>query len=302
MTVIQFPVRPIPQDVSSENERSVSRDGIVLTVASAIGGLGKSSVALLLGTTLAQSSRKSAEKGLTDSPLSVVVVDLAKFDGGIGGVIGQLLPTALNIALSSTPEDPNTIKNNLVYNARMGIHTLLAPVLASNATFTSEPFYRYVVRTLKTMFDVVILDTSNEHTHVDLFNNVALPEADAILMVSTLDVKSVNRLAEWMNIAVAPVSSGGLGIDSNKIGIVANRTVQGVGIGHSELTAASLGSPLLVGIPLDSVAVQAATNATRLEDIIYHPTIGPAYFKLASKIIKRRGIELAPLVDDKNNK
>jgi cellulose biosynthesis protein BcsQ len=284
-------------NVDPTKKVDTSRNGLVITVTSPKGGAGKSSVAVLTATTLAAASKKAYEEGLVERPLDVVIVDLDTFDGQLGFVIGQMRPTALNVAMSSTPNDPATIKGNLVYNDRMGIHALLAPVRGKTATFTTPSFYQKTIRTLKTMFDVVILDTSVQYLD-DLIKKVALPEADAILLVTTLDIKSVKGLARWMNVAIEPVSEGGHGIDLHKVGVVVNGSVHGVGMGSQELVSAALGAQLLVAIPLDTLAVQAAGNANRLEDIIFHPTIGPAYFKLANRVVKPRGIKLLPVIED----
>ena len=275
-----------------------SRDGLVITVTSPTGGSGKSSTALLLGTTLAQASKKAHEAGLSERPLDVVIVDLDIFDSHLGFLLGQRTPTALNILLSETPDAPETIKSNLYYSAGMGIHALLGPVTVQTAQFVSPAFYRDTIRTLKTMFDVVILDTSVNH-YDDLIKTVALPEADAILLVTTLSNGSINAINRWIDAATAPLSEWGYGVDLNKVGVVVNQAIQGVGAGvGANLISAAQGVPLLVAIPLDTAAVQAAGNATRLEDIVLHPTIGPAYFKLAAKIM--RGTALLPLIDDKN--
>ena len=289
--------KAVPVQIDRGTKIDTSRDGLVITVTSPKGGSGKSSVALLTATELAKASKKAYEAGLSERPLDVCIVDLDTFDGQLGFVIGQMRPTALNVATSSTPNDPATIKSNLVYNERMGIHALLAPVRGKTATYTTPSFYRRTIRTLKTMFDVVILDTSVQYLD-DLIKTVALPEADAILLVTTLDIKSVKGLARWMNVAVEPVSEGGHGIDLHKVGVVVNGSVHGVGMGTTELVSAALGAKLLVAIPLDTLAVQAAGNANRLEDIIFHPTIGPAYFKLANRVVKPRGIKLLPVIED----
>jgi cellulose biosynthesis protein BcsQ len=289
----------VPVKIDTTERVDTSRNGLVITVTSPKGGSGKSSVALLTATELAKASKKAVDAGLAERPLDVVIVDLDTFDGQLGFVIGQMRPTALNVATSSTPNDPATIKSNLVYNDRMGIHALLAPVRGKTATYTTPSFYRKTIRTLKTMFDVVILDTSVQYLD-DLIKTVALPEADAILLVTTLDIKSVKGLARWMNVAIEPVSEGGHGIDIHKVGVVVNGSVHGVGMGSQELVSAALGAPLLVAIPLDTLAVQAAGNANRLEDIIFHPTIGPAYFKLANRVVKPRGIKLLPVIEEED--
>lgn len=273
-----------------------SRDGIVVTVTSPKGGSGKSTVGLLLATTLAKASQKAYAEGAAERPLDVCIVDLDTFDGQLGFVLNQMQPTALNIALSESIFDARLVKNNLVYSERMGIHALLAPVRGATARYTDPAFYQKTIRMLKTMFDVVILDTSVQH-YDDLIHTVALPEADAILLVTTLDIKSVKGLARWMDVARTPVSQGGHGVQQDKIGIVVNGSIQGVGMGNEELTTAALGAKLLVAIPLDTKAVQLAGNNHRLEDIIEHPTIGPMYYKLSQRIARAIGANLVPILE-----
>lgn len=282
--------------VSAYSDIDTDRDGIVVTVTSPKGGSGKSTVALLLATQLAKSSTKAYEQGVTERPLDVCIVDLDTFDGQLGFVLGQMQPTALNIALSESIFDANLVKNNLIYSDRMGVHALLAPVRGATARYTDPAFYQKTIRMLKSMFDVVILDTSVQH-YDDLIRTVALPEADAILLVTTLDIKSVKGLARWMDVARTPMAQGGHGVDQSKIGIVVNGSIQGVGMGSEELTTAALGAKLLVAIPLDTKAVQLAGNSHRLEDIVEHPAIGPMYYKLAQRIAKAVGATLVPLLD-----
>lgn len=279
-------------DVDTNQKVDTSKDGFVLTVTSPKGGSGKSTVALLTATMLRKASEEAVKEGLREDPLSVCVVDLDTFDGQLGFVLGQMFPTALNIAMQKDIFDAALVKNNLIYNERMGIHALLAPVRGVTAYYTDAKFYLKTIRMLKTMFDVVIIDTSVQH-YDDLIKKVALPEADGIVVVTTLDIKSVKGLARWMNTATTPLDKGGHGVDRSKVGVVVNGSVENVGIGQQELYAAALKARLLVAIPLDTVAVVAAGNANRLEDILRHDTIGPAYFKLASQIAKPRNIVLA---------
>lgn len=289
---------PVRIDVETAGEKvDTSRNGLVVTVTSSKGGSGKSSVAILLATQLAKSSKKAYDAGQADRPLDICVVDLDTFDGQLGFVLGHMTPTALNIALAEGIRDAALVKSNLVYNERMGIHALLAPVRGATARFTDPTFYAEVIGILRTMFDVVILDTSVQH-YDELIRTVALPLADAILLVTTLDIKSVKGLARWMDVARRPVTDGGHGVDRSKIGIVVNGSLEGVGMGNQELTTAALGAKLLVAIPLDTRAVQAAGNANRLEDIIEHPTIGPEYFRLATRVGKARGFNLLPVLEE----
>lgn len=283
---------------SSTAHHAFDKKGMVITCTSSKGGSGKSTVALLLATQMAASSKKAHEKGLIDEPLKICVVDLDTFDGQLGFVLNQAVPTALNIALSSLPRDEDLIWNNLVYSERMGFHALLAPNRGSTAHYTDSRFYTEVIGYLKTMFDVVLLDTSVQH-YDEIISEVALPLSDAILLITTLDIKSVKGLARWMKTAEEPVKVGGHGLDMSKIGIVVNGSVQGVNIGKDELTTAAMNAPLLVSIPLDTVAVQVAGNSGRLEEIVHsHPHLGNAYLSLANKFAKPLNTMFEPIIVD----
>lgn len=291
----------IEVDEGSSDHHRFGRNGKVITVTSSKGGSGKTTAALLLATQLSLSSKKAHEQGLIEEPLRVCVVDLDTFDGQIGFVLNAARPTALNIALANTPKDTDLVWNNLVYSERMGFHALLAPVRGVTARYTDARFYTEVISYLRSMFDVVVLDTSVQH-YDEIIDRVALPLADAVLLVTTLDVKSVKGLARWLQVAAESREEGGHALDMRKVGVVVNGSIHGVGIGSDELTAASMGAPLLVSIPMESKAVQTAGNAGRLEEIVKtHPTLGEAYFKLANKMhasVLANQSKLLPLVED----
>ena len=279
-----------------------SHNGIVITVTSAMGGAGKSTVASLLGTQLAKSSEKAFQEGKMERPLKVCLVDLDIFDSQLGFLLGVTKPTSLNIALSNDIFGPELIFNNLVYSSRMGFHALLAPMRGITAMNTGPDFYRKVINILRTMFDVIILDTSVQH-YDDLIKRVALPDSDVILLVTTLDIKSIAGMKRWIDTARTPLEKQGHGISMKKVGIVVNQSSNSVSMDEEKLTTAATGVPKLIAIPLDTVAVQAAGNNNRLENIIEnHASIGAAYFSLAKKLTSKLdlgvAVNLSPLIDD----
>lgn len=279
-----------------------SHNGVVMTVTSSKGGSGKSTVASLLAAQIAKSSQKAAEQGAMVRPLKVCLIDLDVFDGQLGFLLGATKPTALNIALSTDLFGPELIQNNLIYSERMGFHALLAPMRGITAMHTDADFYAKVISILRTMFDVIILDTSVQH-YDSLIKRVALPIADIVLFVTTLDIKSISGMSRWINTARTPADKGGHGINIKKVGIVVNQSSNNVSMDEEKLATAAGPVALLVAIPLDTVAVQAAGNNNRLENIIEaHPPIGSAYYSLARKLTKKIdiGVEvnLLPLIDD----
>lgn len=289
----------IEVDDDKGDHHKFDRKGKIFTVTSSKGGSGKSTVALLVGATLALSSKKAAEEGRIEEPLRVCVVDLDTFDGQLGFVLNQSMPTSLNIALSNLPLDEQLVWNNLIYSERMGFHALLAPVRGVTARYTDARFYTQVLNLLRGMFDVVILDTSVQH-YDDIIKSVALPMADAVLLVTTLDIKSVKGMARWLKVASEPTHEGGHNLDLKKVGVVVNASMHNVGIGKDELVLAAMGAKNLANIPLDTMAVQSAGNAGRLEDLLYmHEPISDSYHRLAEKIVHLldRKVELPSLVE-----
>lgn len=301
------PIIDVPEPVApvvSQHSSNVDTDhnGVVVTVTSSKGGSGKSTVASLLAAQIAKSSEKATQEGKMERPLKVCLVDLDIFDGQLGFLLGFTKPTSLNIALSKDIFGPELIYNNLVYSSRMGFHALLAPIRGTTAMHTGPDFYGKVINLLRTMFDVIILDTSVQY-YDDLIKRVALPDSDVILLVTTLDIKSISGMSRWINTARTGKSQGGHDVNMKKVGIVVNQSSDSVSMDEDKLISAAAGVPLLVAIPLDTIAVQAAGNNNRLENVIEaHPQLGAAYFSLARKLTKNIGIgvdiNLSPLIDD----
>jgi septum formation inhibitor-activating ATPase MinD len=287
--------------VDQEVEEDEPRQGMVLLSTSSKGGSGKSTTALLLASQIAKSSQKSVEEGLASRALDVCVVDLDVRDGQIGFLIGQMSPTALNIRAEGDWTPP-AIRKYLVWDSRLGIHALLAPKSGRNAEDVPPEFYLAVIQGLRTMFDVVILDSSVNYLD-PLIEEVCLPEADAILFVTDLGISSVFGMGRWFDEVTSPKgptrpdgrSSGGMGIDMNKIGIVVNKSIPGVNMDRERVTQAAMGARMLAAIPLASADFFLAANRNRLDVMLQHPEVGPSYYNLARKVIGKR-YPLADLV------
>lgn len=300
--VFVTPEPAAPTVSKTDSNVDTSHNGVVVTVTSSKGGSGKSTVASLLAAQISKSSEKATKEGKMERPLKVCLVDLDIFDGQLGFLLGFTKPTSLNIALSKDIFGPELIYNNLVYSSRMGFHALLAPIRGTTAMHTGPDFYGKVINLLRTMFDVIILDTSVQY-YDDLIKRVALPDSDVILLVTTLDIKSISGMSRWITTARTAKAKGGADVNMKKVGIVVNQSSDSVSMDEDKLISAAASVPLLVAIPLDTIAVQAAGNNNRLENVIEaHPQLGAAYFSLARKLTKNLdlGIEvnLSPLIDD----
>lgn len=262
------------------------RNGMIIASTSSKGGSGKSTVGICTASMIYHSSRLANEAGQSPRPLDVVIVDLDTRDGQIGFLLGESTPTVLNI-FTSQDFSRNNIRQNLVYNERLGVSALLAPKRARTADYTTPELYRDIISKLRTMFDIVILDTSVNYTD-PLIYDVILPVSDAVLFVTDMSKGAVFGMTRWIAEVTIPIEDGGAAaISKEKIGVVVNKSMGNVGFDQKNLLEAASGVPLIASIPMDSAAVLAATNNNHLDDIVLrHPVISPAYFSLVEQIIQ----------------
>lgn len=259
---------------------------ITITVTSSKGGSGKSTVSILLASTIATASAAAG------APLSVCLVDLDTRDGQVASLIGKFMPTALNIRVQPV-WDEDRIRRNLVMAEGLGVDTLLAPIRPRTADTVGPDFYRTIVRSLQRMYDVVIMDTSVQYLE-PLIADVAFKESDEILFVTTLASTAVQGMARALREMTAPADESGLGVPREKVGIIVNQSVANVGMERDQVLAAGLGVPVVGVIPLATRDVLTATNLNRMHSLLEHPLLGPAYHDLARACLPGR--ELASWV------
>jgi MinD-like ATPase involved in chromosome partitioning or flagellar assembly len=257
-----------------------------MTIAcmSSKGGSGKSTTAICLAGMIARSSAAAGD------PKKVVIVDLDTRDGQVGSLINQYMPTAVSIRVMPR-WDAATVTANLVHDKRLGVDALLAPIRPRNADDVGPDFYRQIIQVLQTTHDVVILDCSVNY--LDPLLGVAFSLADEILFVTTLATTSVQGMARALTELFADPTDGGLGIPRSKVGVVANQVIHNVGMTKDKLFNAALGAPLVGQIPAEHDEVLIQTNSNRMDNLLKHPRLGPAYHKLATNCLP--GWNLAPI-------
>jgi cellulose biosynthesis protein BcsQ len=253
---------------------------VTITVTSSKGGSGKSTASILLAGSVARASKAAGR------PLSVCLIDLDTRDGQIASLIGKFMPTALNIRVQPV-WDEERIRRNLVHADGLEVDTLLAPIRPRTADTVGPDFYRTIIRSLQRMYDVIIMDTSVQYLD-PLIAQVALPEADEILFVTTLASTAVQGMARALREITAPMDESGLGIPREKIGIIVNQSVANVGMERDQVLAAGLGVPVVGVIPLATKDVLTATNLNRMYTLLDHPLIGPSYNELARACLPGR--------------
>lgn len=286
-----------PEEIA-QIENNLGTPGLIVASTSSKGGSGKTTTALCTAITISMASRLASESGSGYPPLKVCVVDMDVRDGQIGLAINQTSPSILTLYVSETLDIP-TIKKHIISVPRFEIDTLLAPKRGKTADYLTPQFYIDVLHNLRLMYDLVILDTSVNYLD-PLLRQVVYPEADAILFVTNLSKGAVLGMPRWLD-EVTSTEEGDPAIEKDKIGVVINQSLGGVGMDLDLVKRAAKGSPLLVAIPSDVREVTKASNEGTLNDLIRkNKAIGEEYFKLARKVWRKTPLK-SPVEDYMNS-
>jgi MinD-like ATPase involved in chromosome partitioning or flagellar assembly len=202
---------------------STGRSGRILTVISDKGGCGKSSVALMLASSLAYHTY------LAGQPKSVVVVDLdrqsqlaAQFPSATGSITSlrsNSLPDEVMAACHDVPEVGNLWL--LLGSRRSGDHLALRTV----------ELYSHIITTLANLFDVVIVDGSVGTTS-DPVTSWAQQHSDGVYYVLDPSTESLTLAVDARENSLLPVDKGGLGLDTEKFRIIENRVIEAQPAAH----------------------------------------------------------------------
>lgn len=242
------PEEPDYEDEDEDNTftNTLGKRGTIITVTSAKGGSGKSTVAFSLAQEIGKSTREAVRQGKMKKPLKVVLVDGDIYDGQLCYVLGASKPTMINIAqephINKESVSRNLVTNEIVQLSKrqegdfIAFDALLAPKSPRYVEDTPPDMWRRVINILATMYDIVILDTSVMYFLDPVIYDVMYPIADKILYVTDLDLKSILDTTKWMQNVCTPESASGFGIPIEKVGIVINKGMRDVGMGPKKIT------------------------------------------------------------------
>ena len=284
------PEETIDSNYTAEDLASITNNlgepGFILSSTSSKGGSGKTTTAVCTAITISLGAKLAVDQGVPGAKeLKVCVVDMDVRDGQIGFSINQQSPSILTLYLEEELT-LDTINKHIIPVHRFGISCLLAPKRGRTADYLTPQFYLDVLHKLRLMFDVIILDTSVNYLD-PLLRQVVYPESDAILLVTNLSKGAVLGMPRWMD-EVTSGEDGTTPVEKEKIGVVINQSLGGVGMDLELVRKAAKGAPLLVAIPADNRAVTKASNEGTLHDLIRkHETIGATYYTLAKKVWRK---------------
>ena len=221
-----------------EGGEPVNRGGKVVTVFSAKGGCGKTTLATNLAASLADSGKGS-----------VALLDLDLAFGDVAIAL-QLFPThtiADAVPIGEDLDGPALL--SLLTSHRSGLQALVAPMEPSAADLIDTSLVVHIVDLLKEEFDYVIIDTPPA-----LDDNVlaAFDRSDVVALLATLDIPALKNLKLTLETLEL------IGFPREKLKIVLNRSDSKVGLALSEVEK-TLKAPIVAQIP-SSRDVPASTN------------------------------------------
>lgn len=265
----------------------------VLTVTSARGGVGKTTTALALATTLAHASNRAAEEGHRDKPLRVALLDLDFRDGQLGFILDINQGAVLQLFVNAirNPEDgitENLVNEHLTHIPALNIHALAAPLRARTADTLTPQFYQELISTLRGMFDVIILDTSVNYLD-EMATQTAFPQADQILFLTTLTAGNVYSTLRWIEEQKESDRLNGTSTVEHTRLYFTN-TIAGTEL-QPDIATVTHNIPILGLHPVDSAAFNKAHTVEGVAELaLTHPQLADSYFELAQKLFPEEAL------------
>ncbi len=254
-------------------EEEQANTGQVITVFSAKGGVGKTTMATNLGAYLASVGRKTL----------IVDLDLAFGDVGISL---QLLPqrTLTDIAQMVGHVDQQGVAATVTKHSS-GLHALCAPAEPGEADRIPATAITELLRVAKRMYDFVIVDTPPAFTEHVLS---AFDVSERLVLIATLDIPAIKNLRLTLDTLDL------LGNATSSRVLVLNRSDAKVGLTVDDVVA-SLRQEIAVRVP-SSTDVPASTNrgVPIVLDMPRHP-VSAAMRQLADHHIRGLSAELTTL-------
>lgn len=251
----------------AEPSQRAEQPGQVVTVFSAKGGCGKTTLATNIAAAIAKEGR------------SACLIDLDLTFGDVA-ISLQLFPThTIGDAVALRRLDESAVRGLVTHHSEK-LDALLAPVEPGVAENVSAALVGEVISALKQLYDVVVIDTPAAFSDQAL---AAFDATDHFLLVATLDVPAIKNLKLTLEMLML------LGYQRDRWHVVLNRADAKVGLSIDDVQK-MLNLPIAAQIP-SSRAVPASINRG-VPLVLDAP--GHAVSESVRKLVKRLEPQTAP--------
>lgn len=234
-----MPATQAPSGAAATAEPLVRTSGHVVSVFSAKGGVGCSTIAVNLAIALQQ-----------NEAIKVAVVDTSLQFGDVGVLLNLYASRTIADLASNADELDDELIADVFLAHNSGIKALLAPPRPEVADTVTPALLTDIIERLKMMFDVVIVDTGSVLD--DIVLNV-LDLSDRIIVVTTPEIPAIKDAKLFFEVTEA------LEYERERIMFILNKADRRINI-RAEDIEANIKYPIQAQLPLDERAVTTAVN------------------------------------------
>ncbi|MEO3826354.1 AAA family ATPase [Actinomadura sp. B10D3] len=196
-----------------------ARRGQVITVASAKGGVGKTSMSVQLALFASRLLRGAGREG------SAVVVDANFQQADVARYLNLRSPTVLDLLQQPAGLSAATVRSQLASVPEAGLYALLGPPDAASAdpALINSALYHRILAVLRQAFDYVFIDTPVAELYHMTFADLILPETDVILVPVEANRVTLEAVGSWLRAITMPRHTWGGGVAPEKLSLILNR-------------------------------------------------------------------------------
>jgi len=227
---------------ASEQRKKAVREGNVIAVFSPKGGIGCTTVAINVAVALSAYGHKTL---LLDGSLQF---------GDVGVMLNIKALTSIVDVVERMDELDQDLISSVVTRHESGLNVLLAPPRPEMAELVNDTDLRELIKTLREMYDFIIVDTS---TNLNDVNLALLDIADRIILIARQDLTSLKNVSRFFDL------SEDLEYERDKVMLVVNHGSNKLSITVKDIVD-TLKWPVTAVLPEDEAAYSAADQGRPL--------------------------------------